>query len=42
MGSSTENSAFKITHNPQDLTCVPGEAPEVQQQQLKQMNVYLL
>jgi aspartyl-tRNA(Asn)/glutamyl-tRNA(Gln) amidotransferase subunit A len=24
MGSSTENSAFKITHNPQDLTCVPG------------------
>ena len=24
MGSSTENSAFKITHNPQDLSCVPG------------------
>jgi aspartyl-tRNA(Asn)/glutamyl-tRNA(Gln) amidotransferase subunit A len=24
MGSSTENSAFKITHNPQDLNCVPG------------------
>jgi aspartyl-tRNA(Asn)/glutamyl-tRNA(Gln) amidotransferase subunit A len=24
MGSSTENSAFKITKNPHDLTCVPG------------------
>jgi len=24
MGSSTENSAFKITHNPQDLSRVPG------------------
>jgi aspartyl-tRNA(Asn)/glutamyl-tRNA(Gln) amidotransferase subunit A len=24
MGSSTENSAFKITHNPHDLTRVPG------------------
>jgi len=24
MGSSTENSAFKITHNPQNLSCVPG------------------
>jgi len=24
MGSSTENSAFKITHNPQNLECVPG------------------
>ena len=24
MGSSTENSAFKVTHNPHDLTRVPG------------------
>src|SRR4030042_260412 len=24
MGSSTENSAFKKTKNPQDLSCVPG------------------
>ena len=24
MGSSTEHSAFKITHNPHDLSCVPG------------------
>jgi aspartyl-tRNA(Asn)/glutamyl-tRNA(Gln) amidotransferase subunit A len=24
MGSSTENSAFKLTHNPHDLTRVPG------------------
>lgn len=24
MGSSTENSAFKITHNPWNLDCVPG------------------
>jgi aspartyl-tRNA(Asn)/glutamyl-tRNA(Gln) amidotransferase subunit A len=24
MGSSTENSAFKTTKNPNDLTCVPG------------------
>jgi aspartyl-tRNA(Asn)/glutamyl-tRNA(Gln) amidotransferase subunit A len=24
MGSSTENSAFKITHNPHDESCVPG------------------
>ena len=24
MGSSTENSAFKITHNPHDHTRVPG------------------
>jgi len=24
MGSSTENSAYKITHNPWDLDCVPG------------------
>ena len=24
MGSSTENSAFKITHNPHDLSRVPG------------------
>lgn len=24
MGSSTENSAYKVTRNPRDLTCVPG------------------
>jgi aspartyl-tRNA(Asn)/glutamyl-tRNA(Gln) amidotransferase subunit A len=24
MGSSTENSGLKITHNPWDLTCIPG------------------
>ncbi len=24
MGASTENSGFKITHNPWDLSCVPG------------------
>ncbi len=24
MGSSTENSAYKVTHNPWDLGCVPG------------------
>lgn len=24
MGSTTENSAFRITRNPHDLTCVPG------------------
>ena len=24
MGSSSENSAFQITHNPWDVTCIPG------------------
>ncbi len=34
MGGSTENSAFKITHNPWDTTKVPGAHQVVQLQQL--------